>query len=265
MDRRPASSSRDTGVVVPLRRDSPVPMHRQIAQQLRQAVADGRYKPGDRIPTEPQLSLQFDVSRITARQAVEHLVREGLVSRKQGKGTFVQEPVVRHDLLGLKGIYDELVEQGLHPQTELVEFGHRRAPRAVADRLGSGTHKLTNWKRLYRLNGKPLGLSVVFLGFAAGQQDRATIQRLPTYEILRTVLRVKVDHADVTIRHAPGSGAVCKLLGVPAGTALMVLERVEHTLYYAQAGSYEFSIKVRGPMRLASSVRQAPRAVGGRP
>lgn len=257
-------------VVIPLRRDSTVPMHRQIAQHLRQALASGRYGPGDRLPTEPQLSVQFSVSRITARQAVEHLVREGLVSRKQGKGTFVRDPVVRHDLLGLKGIYDELVEQGLHPQTELVQFSRRRPPAHVADRLQSGTRRLPHWERLYRLRGKPFGLSVVFLNPGNVKLDRPIAERLPTYEILRSVLQVEVDHVDVTIRYLPGGADLCERLGVPAGTALMELERVsysaddhplEHTLYFAQAGSYEFAIKVRGPMDLVSGLRQAARTI----
>ena len=53
--------------------------------------------PGDRLPTEPELAARHDVSRITARQAVMQLVREGLVVRRQGKGSFVAEPPVHHE------------------------------------------------------------------------------------------------------------------------------------------------------------------------
>lgn len=257
---------RGVPVVVPLQRDSRVAMHRQIAHRLRDAIAKGQYGPGDRIPTEPELSERYGVSRITARQAVEHLVREGVVTRKQGKGTFVQGPLVRHDLLELRGIYDELVEQGLNPETELLEFGESVPPARIADKFASGDRKVLHWRRLYRLNGRPFGLAFVHMDAAGTPIDRDTARRLPTYEILRSVLRVEIDRADVAIRYEPGKAAVCRAMGFPPGTPLMVLERVsysadgrprEHTLYYAQASSYEFSIRVRGPLGLVSNLKQA--------
>lgn len=256
---------RRTPAVVPLRRDSRIAMHRQIAAQLRSAIAGGRYAPGDRIPTEPELSKSYGVSRITARQAVEHLVREGLVSRKQGKGTFVHGPLVRHDLLDLRGILDELVEQGLNPETELLDFGEVIPPARVAGVLGGQTWKLVHWQRLYRLNGRPFGLSYVHLDAGRVRIEREVAGRLATYEILRSVLKVKVARADVVIRYEAGKRGVCRAMGLAAGTPLMALERIsysatgqacEHTLYYALASSYEFSVRVRGPIELVSNLRQ---------
>ncbi len=250
----------------PLVREAGVPMYRQIAQQLKDLIARGQWQSGTRIPTEPELSAQFGVSRITARQAVEHLVREGLVFRRQGKGTFVDVPRVRHDLLELRGIFDELVEQGLNPQTELLAFGKVRAPARVAARLSCEGERVTHWQRLYRLHGRPFGVSCVHLPSPGRELDRETIERLPTYEILRSVLKVQIDRADVAIRYEAGKAGICRAMGLPASTPLMVLERVsygtqgrecEHTLYYAEATSYEFSLRVRGPLRLVSNLNQS--------
>ena len=72
-----------------LRRDSHVAMHRQLAQNLREAIGAGKYRAGDQLPTEPELAARHAVSRITARQAVMQLARDGLVVRRQGKGTIV--------------------------------------------------------------------------------------------------------------------------------------------------------------------------------
>lgn len=249
-----------------LQRDSGVAMHRQIAQQLKELIGRGHWEPGSRILTEPELSARFGVSRITARQAVEDLVREGLVFRRQGKGTFVKGPLVRHDLLELRGIFDELVEQGLNPQTQILEFGKVRSPARVADRLGSEGEPLIHWRRLYRLHGRPFGLSSVHVNSQGVEVDRETAERLPTYEILRSILKVRIDRADVGIRYEAGKAGICRAMDLPAGTPLMVLERVsydteglarEHTLYYAEAASYEFSIRVRGPMRLVSNLNQS--------
>ena len=105
---KPVKSKAHGGPVIQLRRDGPVAMHRQMTEQLREAIRDGTYKQGERIPAEPELAARYEVSRITARQAVMQLVREGLVVRRQGKGTFVSAATVQHDLLGLRGIYAEL-------------------------------------------------------------------------------------------------------------------------------------------------------------
>ncbi len=265
--KRPAALAHTKAVVVPLQRDSRVAMYRQIAHHLREAIASSQYGPGDKIPTEPELSERFGVSRITARQAVEQLVREGLVARKQGKGTYVQGPLVRHDLLELRGIYDELVEQGLRPQTELLAYALKIPPAWIADKLGSPRQRTLHWQRLYRLNGKPFGLSSVYLHDpAAPGLGREVVASLPTYDLLRVKLGLKVTQADVGIRYELGKPAVCKALGLPAGTPLMVLERVsygqdgqarEHTVYYAQASSYRFLIKVRGPLGIVSNLKQA--------
>lgn len=253
-------------VVVALQRDSRVAMYRQIAHYLRDGIASGKYGPGDKIPTEPELSERFSVSRITARQAVEHLVREGLVARKQGKGTFVQGPLVRHDLLELRGIYDELVEQGLRPETELLEYGEKIPPAWIAEKLDCHDQRAVHWRRLYRLSGKPFGLSSVYLDASGTELDREMVARLPTYELLRSKLGVEISRADVAIRYEAGKSGVCKAMGLAVGTPLMVLERVsyspdgrarEHTLYYAQASSYQFSIKVSGPLGIVSNLKQA--------
>ncbi|MGB0671444.1 MAG: GntR family transcriptional regulator [Rhodospirillales bacterium] len=67
----------------------PTPLYRQLAAALRQRISDGVWKVNDRISTLEELEAEFGVARVTVRQAVELLQQEGLVSRKQGKGTFV--------------------------------------------------------------------------------------------------------------------------------------------------------------------------------
>jgi GntR family transcriptional regulator len=249
-----------------LSRNSHIALHRQLAVKLREAIAGGAYKPGDRIATEPELMARYGVSRITARQALNRLAREGLVIRKQGKGTFLAGPVVRHDLLDLRGIYDELVAQGLEPATEIVQFGEALPPPRVAERLRSGSRRLLSWKRLYRLQGIPFGLSWVHLAPTQVKLTRELVSRHPTYSVIESLLELRIGRADIAIRYQRASAGPRKLLGLAAGAPLMVLERVsyasegaplEHTLYYAKAESYEFSINVRGKLRITPSLKEA--------
>ena len=66
------------------------PRYHQVYVTLRTWVRDGTYKPGEQIPTEPQLCEMFGVSRITVRKAIDNLAKEGWLLRQQGRGTFVQ-------------------------------------------------------------------------------------------------------------------------------------------------------------------------------
>ncbi|TQF04473.1 GntR family transcriptional regulator [Kitasatospora acidiphila] len=70
----------------------PKALYQQVAAEMRRSIARGRWKPGEKIPTEDQLTVLYEVSRATIRQAVAELRNEGLLSVEQGRGTFVREP-----------------------------------------------------------------------------------------------------------------------------------------------------------------------------
>lgn len=68
---------------------SRIPFYAQVAAALRRRIEDGRWQPGERISTLEELEKEFHVARVTVRQAVDLLEKEGLVQRQQGRGTFV--------------------------------------------------------------------------------------------------------------------------------------------------------------------------------
>lgn len=69
-----------------------IPLYYQIREIIREKIEDGIWSAGDQIPNEMDLVKEYEVSRATIRQAVLDLVREGLLIRKKGKGTFVSQP-----------------------------------------------------------------------------------------------------------------------------------------------------------------------------
>lgn len=75
---------------VSIDRNSPIPLHFQLAQVLRRKIESGAYGPGDKLPTELELVRDFSVSQITVRQSLDHLAKEKLISRERGRGTFVR-------------------------------------------------------------------------------------------------------------------------------------------------------------------------------
>ena len=71
-----------------------VPLYQQVKEDIKAAIEQGKYKPKEKIPTEPELSAEYSVSRITVRRAVEELCSEGYLVKMQGRGTFVSSPRV---------------------------------------------------------------------------------------------------------------------------------------------------------------------------
>ena len=75
-----------------LDKNSQLPLYSQLMKELKEQIQNGKYKPGDQIPTEIQLSETYQVSRITVRRTIEELCAQGVLVKRQGKGTFVEAP-----------------------------------------------------------------------------------------------------------------------------------------------------------------------------
>ncbi len=82
---------------------SPVPLYYQLQEIIRARIDGGQWKPGEQLPPEADLCQEFNLSRGTVRQALADLVREGLLHRRRGKGSFVARPKIPHDLLSVAG------------------------------------------------------------------------------------------------------------------------------------------------------------------
>ena len=92
--------------------------YREIEAWLREIILNGR--PGEVIPSEVEIAASFEVSRMTARQAVLNLMREGLVDRRRGAGTFIADnPLHRREGV-LLSFTEDMKRRGLRPSSELI-------------------------------------------------------------------------------------------------------------------------------------------------
>jgi GntR family transcriptional regulator len=106
---------------MPIRDSSDRPLYRQISDRLRLLVAGMR--PGERIPSEPELARQFGVSRFTIARSVQDLVEDGLVSRRQGLGSFVASPPLKRTPGELLSFTEAVRASGHAVTNRLLEFG----------------------------------------------------------------------------------------------------------------------------------------------
>lgn len=81
-----------------LDRNSTTSLFTQIEADIKNNIENGTYKFGDKLPTENELMELYNVSRITIRRAIEDLTKEGIIIKKQGKGTFVKEKKIQRKI-----------------------------------------------------------------------------------------------------------------------------------------------------------------------
>jgi GntR family transcriptional regulator len=260
---KPRKGRRD---VTPLRRDSHVALYIQIADHLKQEILSGAYQASGRLPSEQSLTGRYGVSRVTVRLAIGHLLNEGLVVRKQGKGTFIAGSHVRHDLKDLRGIYDVLVSQGLEPETTLLKFEPALPPPEVADALGAGKSRRVFLKRLYRLDGAAIALAQTWLPLEAQTVSWADAETHPSYSILQQLLAMPVASADISIRGQLAGGELARALKLKAASPILLLERRsygpageprEFTRFAVNSETYEFTLNAASPQALSTGLRMS--------
>jgi GntR family transcriptional regulator len=122
---------------IPLRTDQR-PLYAQATEALKNLVQRGGYAPGDRLPSEHELSDQLGISRPTLREALRHLEEEGAIVRRHGVGTFVaaQPPVIEGGLEILESIERMAERRGLHTRMSEAKVDQRLAQARELEGLG---------------------------------------------------------------------------------------------------------------------------------
>lgn len=146
----------------------PIPLYFQLKQLILSEIKNGRYKSGDVIPTENEISDAFQISRTTVRQAVTELVQEGWLYRVKSKGTFVSLPKINQDFIKkLESFNDQILRSGMEPSTEVLEFKAIPATEVVAKHLEIKENDSVIYLHRKRLaDGEPIVTIKTYLPYA---------------------------------------------------------------------------------------------------
>lgn len=144
--------------------DSDIPLYSQLVSIVKRNISAGTIGPGELLPSEAELCKTFDVSRSTVRQAIGSLEAEGLVVRKQGRGTFVAEPKMRRKTENVYSFTSEISSMGLTPSSTLVEFEVITPTPDIVKvlELNSPDTEVYRFTRIRNVNGEPLILETSF-------------------------------------------------------------------------------------------------------
>jgi len=220
----PTSSGRENRIV---------PLYHQIEHLIRHRVAKNEYPPGSQIASEHELCRELKVSRITVREALRELVREGLLVKVQGKGTFVS-PDAAATLPPIKytGALEDVYERVLRLNVVDVEISRVPVPAMVRHRLSLPPEEteLTCIKRLRHVGDEPFSFTVNFLPVSIGDRIRkADLYTTPLMRILEDEMQIPIVRALETVEAAPSDPEVSSRLRVPVLYPVMHVTRTMFT------------------------------------
>lgn len=134
-------------------KQSPIPRYYQLAELIREQVQRGDYQPGEQLPSVQELADQAGISRMTTRQAIDLLVRDGTLVVRQGAGTFVAEPKLVSDAIHLMGFTESMARRGIVITSRVLDQTVIVPPNPVADMLMLGSRETVVQIRRLRLMG----------------------------------------------------------------------------------------------------------------
>ena len=147
-------------------------LRHSLASELRARIRSGEWRPGERIPSEPELARRRTVSRSSMRAAITVLEEEGYVNRKHGSGTYVtHRPALRNDLGRNFGVSTQIASTGSEPGAVDVRSGLEPAPEFVAEALGLEAGDPVSTLRRVRTRGHQRAVRLERLGTGALRAD----------------------------------------------------------------------------------------------
>jgi GntR family transcriptional regulator len=202
----------------------PTPAYRLIQQELRRLIAEG--KPGDPLPSDSELCLQFRVSRMTARQAVQRLAADGLLYRVPGSGTFVAQAPVHRRSNKLMSFTEEMRHKGRSTTSRLLEAGIRPGfeEEVLALRLPPSSGVIAI-RRVRLADDVPMAMEYARLSAVCAGVLTADLTRSSLFDALRGIGRVPT-RAEGTLTAEAARADEAALLNVPEGAPLLVERRI---------------------------------------
>jgi len=214
-----------------LQSESSSPLYHQLMQRLSEDIERGKYPVGSRIPPEHELEALYKVSRVTVRRALSELTAEGLLEKKQGKGTFVSTPRISQDLKSIHSFHDACKMNGFRGGTVLVHVKEVEADdsdvRELELREGA---KVVETLRVRTADGVPVVLEKNHFSMAYSYLENENLSG-SLYSILRDYgIEPKQATHDISMAFATEEQA--NLLKIKKGDPLMRL----HEVVYDQKG-----------------------------
>ncbi len=210
-----------------------IPMYFRIQQAILEQIQEGQLKPGQQLPTEAELAQQYQVSRITAKHALDDLVHQGRAFRQQGRGTFVAQTHIR-DISGFGSFSEDIKARGMVPGSKVLQFKEIDPEVGVCERL-----RLTEGERVYLLkrlrlaDKEPVAVETAYVPCQVfpGLLDE-NLNDNSLYTIFMEKYKIVPSWADAEIEATTATKEEASLLKLKVGKPILSVRRVTFSASY---------------------------------
>ncbi len=210
---------------------SPTPLYQQLKTLLHAQIQQGLLSPNSPIPSERDLCATYNLSRTTVRQAVNELVGEGILAKKQGKGTFVVTRKIAQELIKMTSFEKTIAGQGLSPSSKVIACQEIESDVEIAHVLNlSINEKIIKLVLLGLANDEPMVYYVSFFPYTLGQfmikkagENERMGKSFSTYDLYAGDCAVQPVCAQQTFEAAIADAEARQFLGVKAGTPVFLV------------------------------------------
>lgn len=207
-----------------------VPLYHQLYSVLKNSILNGTIAYDAQLPTEQQLAATFDISRITAKRAMDELASESLIARFRGKGSHVTYKYKPKPVQApLVGMLEDLYEMGKHSIVRVISVEEVVPPAEIRQRLGidedETVHKLVRVRS--NEEGEPYAYYVSWtVGIRKGFTKK-NLEKTPRLNVFRDN-GIKLAKIDQVLSAENASARISKDLDVEPGAALLSIRRQSH-------------------------------------
>ncbi len=208
---------------------SHIPYYIQLMDILKDNVQQKTWLPGDQIPGEQDLCELYGISRTVVRQALRELELEGVIRRRKGKGTFIQEPKINEGLIQkLTGFYQDMVERGLKPGTKVLHQNIVPSDEKISGYLNIEVGEMVvDIQRLRFIDDEPIQLVTTYIPYdICPSLATVDLTNRSLYEYLEKEGGIFLTKGRRTIEAVLATETEAALLGVDRGAPLLMLDSV---------------------------------------
>jgi GntR family transcriptional regulator len=211
--------------------NSNIPYYVQLIDLIKQLIQGKMWKPGTKIPGELELCNSYGVSRTVVRQALRELKFQGFVSARKGKGTYVTEPKINEGLAQkLTGFYEDMIERGLKPVTEVLHHRVIACPENIAGHLllAPGS-QVIDINRVRSVEDAPIQLVNSYIPYdLCPKLATVDLTNRSLYEYLENECGLFIVRGRRLIEAVAASELEAKLLQVERGSPLVMLDSISY-------------------------------------
>jgi GntR family transcriptional regulator len=206
--------------------ESPVPRYVQLADLMRQRIARGAWPHGHRLPSLEELMAEFGVARVTVRQAIDLLAREGLVSPQQGRGTFVTGAPQRERIINVVTTLDALARIYEDTQPKIVNIDESVGSPPLAAGEGTPAPSYAFMRRVHSRDGRPYCVINIWLDERIFRKSPAAFRSKTVIPLLKNMKTVRIATAHQVLTISSADLEVAGLLDVPMNSPVAEVRRV---------------------------------------